>query len=202
MRQLFETDHRWQPARRVIAAAHQEPKLRLVRGDRSGARDSTAAATLAPFAPPVPLEASAPPAPVEPQPIWQPSDATPREAVPVAVAGGAEAPTLASATAAPDGNGTRAIAHEAEIIAILARPTPNGELPSEAFRRKEQELGKLFAQLSAIDSLELDRRLTINAPADPIARLFTRLVPERRVRLIAFVRDARRREALARSRPK
>lgn len=90
----------------------------------------------------------------------------------------------------------RTIAHEDAIVSVLMRPTPDGELPSESFRKKEHELGVLFAQLSAIDSYELDRRLTVKAADDPIASRFSRLVPERQARLVTFVRDARRREAL------
>lgn len=55
---------------------------------------------------------------------------------------------------APTPSGSwKTIAHEDAIIAVLARTTPPGELPSETFRRKEAELGEWFAQLSVVDSL-------------------------------------------------
>lgn len=173
MRQLFEPDHRWQPARKIIAVApSQQAKPRLLRNDRSVERDPETLAAHAPLR-------STPPS------VYQAD-----------ISG----PPASSASSLHIDGGPKPIAHEAAIIAILVRPTPNGELPSHAFHRKEQELRAQFAQLSIVDSLELDRRLSVNAPTDLIARSFSRLVPDRRARLVAFVRDARRREALARSR--
>jgi hypothetical protein len=91
------------------------------------------------------------------------------------------------------------VAQEDAIVATLAGAANPHELASEAFRRKEHKLGALFALLSPIDSLELDRRLSVSSPDDPIASRFVRLVPERRGRLIAFLRDTRRRAAVLKS---
>jgi hypothetical protein len=89
---------------------------------------------------------------------------------------------------------------ESSIIAALDKPAAPGETASEAFRRKEQEVGDLFAAVSIADARELHRRLTLAKADDPIARRFTRLVRDRQARLIAFLADARRRAALASAR--
>jgi len=109
------------------------------------------------------------------------------------------APLAPPATDAPQFTWTP-VAHEEAIVAALDRSALPHELASEAFRRKEHEVGALFALLTAADALQLDRRLSVSAPADPIASRFARLVPERRTRLITFLRDARRRTALSKSR--
>ena len=107
--------------------------------------------------------------------------------------------SLAPAAKAAAPTTWRTIAYEDEIVAVFTRPAPQGELPSHTFQRKEHELGALFAQLNELDSFELGRRLSVNAPTDPIASRFARLTVDRRDRLIAFVRDARRRAALAKA---
>lgn len=94
----------------------------------------------------------------------------------------------------------RAVAIENDILDVLdTRPQP-GERIELAFRRKEQELMSLFAQLSAIDALELHRRLKLSLSDDPLATRFARLIVERRARLMSYLADARRREALKRAR--
>lgn len=94
----------------------------------------------------------------------------------------------------------RAVAIEHQIIEVLdARPEP-GERIEFAFRRKEHELMSLFAQLSVIDALELHRRLRLSLSDDPLASRFGRLVVDRRARLMSYLADARRREALKRAR--
>jgi hypothetical protein len=92
------------------------------------------------------------------------------------------------------------VALEAEIHAALTEPAHPGEQLAFAFKRKEQRLGDLFALLSVADSRELHRRLTLVIADDELAALFGRLVAERRVRLLAFLADARRREAIQRGR--
>lgn len=89
------------------------------------------------------------------------------------------------------------LAAEADIIAVLDQAAAPGESASNAFRRKEHSLGELFATLSIVDALSLHRRLTLAKPADPIARRFALLVPERKARLLSFLADARRRAAIA-----
>jgi hypothetical protein len=85
---------------------------------------------------------------------------------------------------------------EAEILAILDRSPEPGERLEFAFRRKEAELLAAFDKLTVLDARELRRRLALALPGDPIAVRFARLIPQRRARLIAFLDDARRREAL------
>jgi hypothetical protein len=89
-----------------------------------------------------------------------------------------------------------AVAFEEEILATLVDVPRPGEQLAFAFQRKERRLGELFAQLDVSDSRELHRRLTLAADGDAIAASFSRLVADRRARLLAFLSDARRREAL------
>ncbi|MFT3692116.1 MAG: hypothetical protein QM831_03180 [Kofleriaceae bacterium] len=88
------------------------------------------------------------------------------------------------------------VSEEAQIIAVLDAPRAEGEQFEVAFRRKEHELGALFAALSASDSLELQRRVGLKLAGDALAERFARLTNERRLRLIAFLVAARRRFAV------
>jgi hypothetical protein len=56
--------------------------------------------------------------------------------------------------------------------------------------------GALFARVSVNDARALHRRLSLSLADDPIATRFSRLVVERRARLMVFLADARRREAV------
>lgn len=94
----------------------------------------------------------------------------------------------------------RRVEREDEILAMLSAPPGPGERIEVAYRRKEHELMVLFGSLSVLDSMELHRRLTLSLRDDPVATRFGRLVVDRRVRLIAFLAGARRREAIARAR--
>jgi hypothetical protein len=88
------------------------------------------------------------------------------------------------------------VALEVEILSVLTTsPLPCEQL-AFAFKRKEQELGALFARLSVADSRELHRRCTVVLDGDELAARFRRLVAERQARLLAFLADARRREAM------
>lgn len=89
---------------------------------------------------------------------------------------------------------------DARLLGILAGGPADGETLDAAFRRKERELGALFATLDVATSRALHRRLSISADGDVVAARFGRLVSERRARLLAFLADARRREAIARAR--
>jgi hypothetical protein len=84
---------------------------------------------------------------------------------------------------------------EEAILAALDAPALPGEQISMAFKRKETVLGALFAQLDIHESRALHRRLELALPDDPIAARFSRLVSDRRARLMAFLADARRRAA-------
>ena len=83
---------------------------------------------------------------------------------------------------------------ERAILAILDSPTA-AETIEATFRRKERELGEIFAGLTVLESRALHKRLS--DARDPLAIRFGRLVCARRERLLAFLADARRREAIA-----
>lgn len=88
---------------------------------------------------------------------------------------------------------------ERAALAVLERPL-DGESSAVAHERKEAELKSLFATLTIAESRALHRRLASMPEGDELAASVARLIPARRARLLAFVADARRREAIARSR--
>jgi hypothetical protein len=83
------------------------------------------------------------------------------------------------------------------LIEILDLPKRPDETLDLAFKRKERELGEAFAQLMVREALDLHRRLCNPRPGDEVAQRFGRLIVERRVRLLDFLLDARRRVALS-----
>ncbi|HEY5934206.1 MAG TPA: hypothetical protein VIU61_06225 [Kofleriaceae bacterium] len=85
-----------------------------------------------------------------------------------------------------------------QIVAILDEPVPTGVTVSNAYRDKERALAAYFRTLGVGDARALHRRLTIPSPDDALAMRFSRLVVDRRDRLIAVLADARRREAMNR----
>jgi len=85
---------------------------------------------------------------------------------------------------------------EARMLAILDSPAQPGEPIDLAFRRKELELTQLFGRLDVLAARALHRRLVSPSARDALANRFSRFVAERRARLLAFLGDARRREAL------
>ncbi len=89
-------------------------------------------------------------------------------------------------------------AAERALLAILDAPPQPGETLNAAYHRKERELGTAFAKLAVSEARALVRRLTTRRVDDGLAVRFGRLVADRRHRLLAFLGDARRREALAR----
>jgi hypothetical protein len=88
------------------------------------------------------------------------------------------------------------VALEAEIVTVFAQPPVAGEPRELTFKRKEQQLAALFAQLVPADSLTLERRLRLATPRDPIAAQFARLIATRRSRLLAFLGASRKRHPL------
>lgn len=82
------------------------------------------------------------------------------------------------------------------VARILETPPRHDETIEAAYRRKEAELGALFADLTSPEARALQRRLVSPAAGDGIAAGFGRLAPDRRARLLSFLGDARRREAL------
>jgi hypothetical protein len=88
---------------------------------------------------------------------------------------------------------------DGKLIAILDAPLATGETALAGFARKEHELGGLIATLSVLECRALHKRLSNPQHGDELANKFARLTLERRCRLLAFLADARRREALAAS---
>ncbi|MBA3462922.1 MAG: hypothetical protein H0T46_23400 [Deltaproteobacteria bacterium] len=87
---------------------------------------------------------------------------------------------------------------EPELIEILMRPVPAGQA-REQHVAKEHEIAELFERLTVLEAWTLHKRLTCKTPGDELVAAFDRLIIERRARLFAYLGDARRRAALARS---
>ena len=86
------------------------------------------------------------------------------------------------------------VALETEILVALDAHKEAHETLDAAFRRKEHEIGAVFARLTPADSLALERRLNLSLAGDPIAARFSRLVAARRNRLVSFLSEMRRRQ--------
>lgn len=89
---------------------------------------------------------------------------------------------------------------DAPLIAILDAPLAIGETARIGFARKEAELRAGFARLTVLEARALRARLSNARPGDILAGTFARLLRERQVRLLSFLGDARRREAIAAAR--
>jgi hypothetical protein len=87
------------------------------------------------------------------------------------------------------------VEYERELLGLLESPPGPGETVDACFRRKEQRVAAMFAALSFAQARALHRRLAEPRPDDALAQRFHRLVAARRDRLLAFLADARRREA-------
>lgn len=84
---------------------------------------------------------------------------------------------------------------EQTMIDILSSSPHYGETIELAYRRKERELTELFATLSRAEATALHKRLADPREEDKLASRFARLVVDRRLRLLAILADAPRREA-------
>lgn len=89
-------------------------------------------------------------------------------------------------------------ARERAIVEALLRPIDPNDGHRVGNERKEHELRALFAALPVLEAMELHRRLRVARADDAVVAAFGRLVVERRQRLLAFLGDARRREAIGR----
>lgn len=89
---------------------------------------------------------------------------------------------------------------DATLIRILDAPLAFGMTAREGFMRKEAELRAAFAALPVATQRALHARLSNPCAGDELAATFHRLTAERRTRLLNFLADARRREALAAAR--
>ena len=79
---------------------------------------------------------------------------------------------------------------EASVLRLLTEPLQGGH--RDAGDAREQGLTQFFMGLDAIDALQLERRLQINASTDPVVVAFRRLVIERRERLTAVLGQRRK----------
>jgi hypothetical protein len=86
------------------------------------------------------------------------------------------------------------------LLAILESPAGIGETIAAAFARRERELIATLSALSVFEARALEQRLRRPRATDLVARAFSRWTEERRSRVLAFLADARRREALANAR--
>jgi hypothetical protein len=89
---------------------------------------------------------------------------------------------------------------DAELIRILDAPLAYGMTAREGFMRKEAELRAAFASLPVATQRALHARLSNPRAGDELAMKFHQLTAERRTRLLNFLAEARRREALAAAR--
>lgn len=87
---------------------------------------------------------------------------------------------------------------DAALLDILRAPSRPGETVAVAYARRERDLVDAFARLPVLAARALHKRLANPQPGDELAAQFSRLVIERRTRLLTYLADARRREALAR----
>lgn len=113
--------------------------------------------------------------------------------------GARPAVTLPARPAAAAGGPHDALPPEVELRlrTILQTGIRPGETLNAGYQRLEHELGAQLATLTVLQSRALHRRLANPGPGDALASAFQRLIPPRRGRLLAFLADARRREALA-----
>ena len=89
---------------------------------------------------------------------------------------------------------------DAALLGILEAPLALGTTAREGFLRKEAELRATFAMLPVATQRAMHARLSNPGAGDELAAKFHQLTAERRTRLLNFLADARRREALAAAR--
>jgi hypothetical protein len=91
----------------------------------------------------------------------------------------------------------RADTPDGKLIAIIDAPLLPGETAMFGFQRKERELLAAINVLTVNESRLLHARLSNPKEGDELANKFARLTVERRARVLSFLADARRREAVA-----
>lgn len=84
---------------------------------------------------------------------------------------------------------------EGTLIALLVSPSDPRFTVREAYERKERALCEAIAAAPFIDVWTLHKRVTIGRSDDPFVAALQRLSPERRTKVVAFMADARRRDA-------
>lgn len=100
---------------------------------------------------------------------------------------------VAASTSKPSWSASTDVA----LLAILHAPLSSDETVAAGFARKEAEFRRALATLSIAESRALYLRLSQPKAGDQLAATFTRLTADRRERLIHFIADARRRDALS-----
>jgi hypothetical protein len=88
------------------------------------------------------------------------------------------------------------VQREAEIVAIVSAPLTGGA--TVGYAQKEALLRDVLEELSHAESRTLALRIRQGSPEDPLTPPFQRWTAERRARIVAFLEDSRRREALRR----
>lgn len=84
------------------------------------------------------------------------------------------------------------------LLEILDAPLPPGHNAASGYNLKEEALGAVMSRLSLDECRTLYKRLATPVDGDELAAKFTsRLVGERRNRLLVFLANARRRQVLA-----
>lgn len=90
------------------------------------------------------------------------------------------------------------IAIEAELVALIERPINSAETHRAGNDRKERELCALLDRLSDLEAHTLRQRLSAARGSDPLVASSRRISADRRARIVAFIEDTRRRNALRR----
>jgi len=83
------------------------------------------------------------------------------------------------------------------LIAIIFAPAPAGMTHRAAHDARERAVIAELEPLTAVEALHLHRRLSNPRSGDALAAAFARMVVERRGRILQFLSDTRRRQALA-----
>jgi hypothetical protein len=144
----------------------------------------------------------------QPTPAYKPATARPRQEPPAARCDlSSDAPlahpqplVIGRMTLAPRPAATPTASLDARLLAILDAPLAAGETFAAGYARKEAELGALLAPLAVADARSLHARLSTPRSGDELAAKFARLTTDRRGRLLAFLADVRRRQAIVAAR--
>ena len=84
---------------------------------------------------------------------------------------------------------------EASLLSLLTRPIDLSAGHTAGYAVREKEIGQAFAALDVQTAHVLARRLELARYDDAIATAFNRMVSSRRIRLKAFLANARKRAA-------
>lgn len=105
-----------------------------------------------------------------------------------------EASAIAARALTAPPSGIVRVPREAELEAVLAAPIAGSA--AAGYQQKEAAVRAELDRLSPAESRVLADRLRRPRPSDALAALFGRMTADRRGRLLAYLDDARRREAL------